>query len=451
MGKRCVAAFLLVVACCAFGRVSAEETIGPLVLALSHEQVALSQEKEALYGLQVSGTSHRCAVKVTADGRTWEAELYLWPQRHPSKDLWTQSQDVAESTFEREGGFYFLPALVVQPKGSGTKYVHPSPYERLFSYGMFQADAQFDTKELPKLQRAVESAESVDVIGSSEFRAHAGGGESGETLEIPLRIYLGVDGASLADATAQQTRFKSFTARLSFAKPPGFKSYDIRFSRGPGGWEGGVISSVPPPLTQEAPSSVSSLVCVITADESSGRLVRDSARNNHCEWQGTPHWEKSIAVKGNSIGPFSDSNYVTIDSKVLANKHKGSIEFSVYLESLSPKHSAIFISWCEGNGIYGYVDTAASTAPDRGAVSFNLNGETISTKKGVLQVGGWHRVAVTWDGSTRSIYVDGDVQASKESGAFFRRVEGPIHLGNYLALRGYSLNGYLDQIQISGQ
>lgn len=189
-------------------------------------------------------------------------------------------------------------------------------------------------------------------------------------------------------------------------------------------------------------------LAIYHCNEGSGSKLIDSIGKYNGTWQGTPQWQNNITRGGYSIGPFSGSNYINLPTSLLSNREQGKISFWIYLTSWGPPSIAarIPISWNEGGGIYGYVAISSST--NIGSVSFNLNAEAISTASGVIQLNKWHHIKVTWDGSKRKIYVDGNLNRNVASTATFPQLSSLV-LGKYVALGGYEVYGYLDEINIS--
>ena len=184
-------------------------------------------------------------------------------------------------------------------------------------------------------------------------------------------------------------------------------------------------------------------------DEGSGIVLGDSVGAYDGTWVGTPQWTSTTPMEGHCIGPFSAANYVVLPNEVLSDRQEGSISFWIYLTSWGPSGIAarVPLSWYEGAGIYGYISIGSSVGPSQGSVSFNLNGEDISTGAGLIQLGQWHKIEVAWDGTTRRIFVDGVLEADFASSATFPPVSS-VTLGKYVALSGYYVTGYVDEVAI---
>lgn len=187
---------------------------------------------------------------------------------------------------------------------------------------------------------------------------------------------------------------------------------------------------------------------VYHCDEGSGNVLGDSIGIYGGTWSGTSQWEGTITQGGYSIGPFSGSNYIVLPTSLLSNKEQGKISFWVYLTSWGDPVIAarIPISWHEESGNYGYIAISSST--EIGSVSFNLNLDAIYTDLGVVGLNQWHHIEVTWGDSRRKIYVDDNLEADVESNSTFPQLSNLV-VGKYVALSGYQVYGYLDEIVIS--
>jgi hypothetical protein len=101
----------------------------------------------------------------------------------------------------------------------------------------------------------------------------------------------------------------------------------------------------------------------------------------------------------------------------------------------------------EGAGDLGYMLRCG----DNGRVNFNLgNGSwnELSSPQNSLSLNTWHHVAATYDGSTMSIYVDGNLVASQNSSITFSSPNNNLTIGNWANGTGRAFIGKIDEVRI---
>jgi hypothetical protein len=101
----------------------------------------------------------------------------------------------------------------------------------------------------------------------------------------------------------------------------------------------------------------------------------------------------------------------------------------------------------EGSGDLGYMLRCG----DNGRVNFNLgNGSwnELSTSQNTLMLNTWQYVAATYDGTTMSIYVDGNLVANQNVSINFSSPEADLTVGNWSNGGGRAFIGSIDEARV---
>ena len=88
---------------------------------------------------------------------------------------------------------------------------------------------------------------------------------------------------------------------------------------------------------------------------------------------------------------------------------------------------------------------------DNGRVNFNLgNGgwNELTTSQNALVLNTWQHVAATYDGTTMSIFVDGNLVASQNTSVSFSSPDGNLTVGNWSNGSGRAFIGSIDEVKI---
>jgi len=204
----------------------------------------------------------------------------------------------------------------------------------------------------------------------------------------------------------------------------------------------------PTPGDQEGLIQLLADSVVYNADEGRGVKVKDANGKYDATWEGEPGWS-SLAYRGTScLGPFGPANYVSMPTTLLSGKTKGVISLWVYLESLSSRYAGVLMSWDEGGGVYGYIATPPSSDPRKGSITLNLKGDFLKTGTDVVVLKKWHQIQVRWSRKSRAIYVDGLLKAETKASGGFPRIHRLV-LGKYVGLRGFHLDGRIDDVIVA--
>ncbi|MGC3990395.1 MAG: alginate lyase family protein [Chthoniobacteraceae bacterium] len=194
-------------------------------------------------------------------------------------------------------------------------------------------------------------------------------------------------------------------------------------------------------------------VAYLKFDESSGTTASDSLGNG---WAGTlvnsPTWTTGKVNNAVSLASAS-SQYVTVPSGVVAGQTGTTLTAWVYFNTVSP-WMRIF-DFGTGTTKYMFLTPTYGTS---GKIRFAIttsggSGEQQINGTAALPASGWHHVAVTLNGSTGTLYVDG-----AQVGQNTAMTLSPSSLGtttlNYLGKSQFSgdpyMNGLVDDFHIYG-
>ncbi len=175
-------------------------------------------------------------------------------------------------------------------------------------------------------------------------------------------------------------------------------------------------------------------------DESEGMTAYDSAGESDATVMGVPAWQPDGGKLGGAL-EFDGATFVVADS-VLDPSH-GPFSILAWVKGGAPGQALISqvsgVNWLMADPLSGTLMTELR-APTRD--NLRLVSETVITD------GDWHRVAFTWDGSIRSLYVD-DVLVASDIQSSLDGCAGSLILGRSSAMTpGTSWTGLIDDVRI---
>jgi hypothetical protein len=186
------------------------------------------------------------------------------------------------------------------------------------------------------------------------------------------------------------------------------------------------------------------LLSIWRFNENTGTIAYDSAGDNHGTINGAT-WIQGI--NGSALSFDGDMDYVSIDDdNSLDLSEEGTIEAWVYITNYQPYAGIIH----KGNK-KDFSDEAYSLQfwGNGGTVRFALfdeNGDYENIDSTFeLEVEQWYHLAVTWNGSTLALYIDGEVDNSKENViGSVRNTNGMLQIGSQLTEKYNNNYGYLE-------
>jgi hypothetical protein len=150
---------------------------------------------------------------------------------------------------------------------------------------------------------------------------------------------------------------------------------------------------------------------------------------------------------GASIGFDGTGDYFTVaDDSDFDLTGAFTFELQVYVTAFDT--SGCFIAMQQSGGTVGGFELYITSA---GVVNWNRNNTTnvMLSPAAAISTGAWHHLAVSWDGSTYRMFVNGNKISESASTTPPTNVSGVLRFGNYVANADYDLNGYIDEIRIT--
>ncbi len=212
------------------------------------------------------------------------------------------------------------------------------------------------------------------------------------------------------------------------------------------------------------PASTAGLLAYYHFNEGSGQTITDATSNAYNGTEGAnntvatddPTWTASPVQFGQNALSFDGTDdYVALPPAAINNLSTGTIETWVYLNSLT--QAPLLSKQSNGENTYAtltvgyYADASGSlVAGTPGVVYFHAQDGTTILNSGAttLSTGTWSHVAVTFDASGATLYING-VIAGTASGDFSQPNDITVtstRLGSW-SVGGY-LNGALDEVRV---
>lgn len=196
----------------------------------------------------------------------------------------------------------------------------------------------------------------------------------------------------------------------------------------------------------EASSKLNLLTAYLKFDETSGTTAADATGNG---WNGTlvngPLW---VAGKsGNAVKLDGTNDYVALPAGVVTSA--STVTAWVYLDVVS-NWMRIF-DFGSGTSTYMYLTPKnGGNGKIRFAIKNNGSSEQIIEGTSALATGGWHHIAVTLNGVTGTLYVDG-VQVGQNTAMTLKPSDMGSTTQNWIGRSQFAdpyLNGRVDDFRI---
>jgi carboxypeptidase D len=178
-------------------------------------------------------------------------------------------------------------------------------------------------------------------------------------------------------------------------------------------------------------------------DETEGTIAYDSAGNNDGTCYGNPLWQPTAGKVDGALAFDGIDDYVSTD--VVLNPSDGPFSVFAWIKGGAP--GQVVISQTDGAN-WLLAD------PAEGKLMTELKSGSRSARplnsQAIISDAEWHRVGFVWDGSHRTLYVDGiDVAKDTDPQDHFVPVHGGLHLGAGAALDAVSFfSGLIDDVRI---
>ncbi len=182
------------------------------------------------------------------------------------------------------------------------------------------------------------------------------------------------------------------------------------------------------------------LVAHWTLDETEGDLARDSAGENNGTVMGVPLWQPDAGQIGGALQ--FDRTYIATPDAVL-NPAQG--PFSVLAWAKGGAPGQVILSQIGGVNWLG-IDPVLGTLMSELKSAARFSKPLYSDAP--IAEGTWHRIAFTWDGSNRRLYVD-DVLVAQDTDLTFTACGGGLILGcGADQAPGTFFSGLIDDVRI---
>jgi hypothetical protein len=198
----------------------------------------------------------------------------------------------------------------------------------------------------------------------------------------------------------------------------------------------------------EVRANIDLLAAYLKFDETSGTTAADAIGNG---WVGTlvngPLWVAGIS--GNAVKLDGANDYVALPAGVVASSATSTIAAWVNLDAVS-NWNRIF-DFGSGTSTYMYLTPKNGV---NGKIRFVIKNNNSSEQQidgtAALPTGGWHHVAVTLDGATGILYVDGN-EVGRNSAMTLKPSDLGSTTQNWIGRSQYNdpyLNGKIDDFKI---
>jgi hypothetical protein len=185
-----------------------------------------------------------------------------------------------------------------------------------------------------------------------------------------------------------------------------------------------------------------SLVACWKLDETQGAVAHDSAGTNDGTLAGGPIWQPA---GGKVAGALQlDGVDDCVQAPFVLNPTDGPFSLFAWIKGGAPGQAIVSqgpgASWLLADSAAGVLMTQLKSG---GRKSVDL----VSQK--VITDGQWHRVGITWDGTSRVLYVDG-AEVARDTPAGLTGSSAGLNLGSALAA-GSFWSGLIDDVRLSSR
>jgi hypothetical protein len=186
-------------------------------------------------------------------------------------------------------------------------------------------------------------------------------------------------------------------------------------------------------------------------DETEGSVAQNSVSDNDGVLHGEPQWQPAGGKKGGALQLDGINDYIGTD--FVLNPADGALSVFAWIQGGAPGDVVI----SQTDGIGGSGETWLGTEPSSGKFMSGLVPPAVGRfipqplkSESVITDGQWHRVGFVWDGSYRSLYVDG-VEVAKDTTAQnpLKSATGGLYIGAGKTLDAATFfSGLIDDVRI---
>jgi hypothetical protein len=192
------------------------------------------------------------------------------------------------------------------------------------------------------------------------------------------------------------------------------------------------------------------LVTYWKLDEAEGDIAEDTAGDNDGIVYGDAFWQPEGGVKAGALQFDGVEDYISTD--FVLNPADGPLSVFAWIKDIAP--GQVVISQTDGTGSG---ETWLGTEPVSGKLMTGLVPPPVGrfipqplVSESVITDEQWHNVGFVWDGTHRSLYVDGiEVTKDATAQAALKPATGGLYIGSGKNLEAGTLfSGLIDDIRI---
>ncbi len=264
-----------------------------------------------------------------------------------------------------------------------------------------------------------------------------GGFGNWDMYEVPVMLILDFNGDGIVDIGDLLLLIEFWGQDNSMA--------DI----GPAPWGDGVVDVADLEILLsywEQEVSDPTLIGCWKLDETEGDIAEDAAGDSHGTVHGDALWQPAGGMKDGALKFDGIDDYVSAD--FVLNLADGAFSVFAWIQGGAP--GQVIISQTDG-------ETWLGTEPVSGKLMTGLVAPPVGrfipqplVSESVITDGQWHRVGFVWDGSYRSLYVDG-IEVAKDAAAqaALKPATGGLYIGAGKNLEtGTFFSGLIDEVRI---
>ena len=193
------------------------------------------------------------------------------------------------------------------------------------------------------------------------------------------------------------------------------------------------------------------LVAYWKLDETEGSVAHDTVADNHGMVYDQPLWQPAGGNKGGALELDGIDDYISAD--FVLNPWDGAFSAFAWIQGGAPGDVVI----SQTDGIGGSGETWLGNEPISGKLMTGLVPPLLGrfipkplVSKSVITDGQWHHIGFVWDGSYRSLYVDGsEVAKDASSQASLKSATGGLYIGADKTLGASAFfSGLIDDVRI---
>ena len=184
-------------------------------------------------------------------------------------------------------------------------------------------------------------------------------------------------------------------------------------------------------------------VLVLHFDEGTGNVVGDSSGNGHSGLIYDAVWTDGVSGKGLDFNGVN--SYVDLGNPRISNA-QGSIEAWIFPREIRCCQQVISV---RDASLQNTLQLYLTSLPGLG-FTIDTNGKRTIAVQSILTANTWHHVVVSHDGTTSSLYIDGQQQPAEGSSAWFDDIRGSDEyaVGRMRSTPEYYFNGRIDEVAV---